>query len=261
MRGTGTETLVLGAVALGLFLAFIARQATAREPLLPLRLFRSRNVSGSNVLQLLLVAGLFGFFFLDSLYLRRVMGYSAIGTGFAFLPITVTIGAFSLSWAARLSERFGARAVVIAGTFMAALGLGIFALAPLNGGYFTTIFPAMLLLGAGMGVSFPSLMMFAMSGATASDSGLASGVINTTSQVGGSFGLAILATIAASHTHTLLRAGTNGTVALAAGYHLAFGLCAACLIVATLIAVTVLKSVETTGAGEESVLPPIFTSP
>ncbi len=239
---TSGHTLLFGAIAVLLFVAFIARQATAAKPLLPLRLFRSRNVSGTNVLQVLVVAGLFGFFFMDSLYLRRVRGFDAVHTGFAFLPITLSIGALSLGWASALPARFGARNVVVAGMALAAIGLAIFTVAPLDGAYATTILPAMLLLGVGMGVTFPSLMMFAMSSATASDSGLTSGLINTTAQAGGAFGLAILATLAAARTHDLLAAGARNEAALAGGYHLAFGIGAACLTVAVVIAATVLQT-------------------
>jgi MFS family permease len=239
---TSGRTLAFGAVSLALFAAFIARQATAAKPLLPLRVFSSRNVAGSNVLQLLLVAGMFGFFFLDSLYLRRILGYDAVQTGLAFLPVTVAIGALSLGWSARLATRFGPHAVVIAGIGLAAVGLGIFAVAPLDRNYLTTIFPAMLLLGVGMGVSFPSVMMFAMSNATSSDSGLTSGLVNTTAQVGGAFGLAILATLSASRTHHVLTSGASNSAALAAGYHLAFGVAAGCLAIAGIVAATVLQS-------------------
>jgi EmrB/QacA subfamily drug resistance transporter len=237
-----TQTIGFGATALVLFVAFLVRQATAAKPLLPLQLFRSRNISGSNVLQLLLVAGMFGFFFLDTLYLRRVLGYNAIRTGLAFLPVTIAIGALSLGWSAQLSTRFGARAVVIGGIVLSAAGLAVFAIAPLNAAYVTTIFPAMLLIGLGMGAAFPSLMMFAMSGATSSDAGLISGLINTTAQVGGAFGLAVLATISAWRTHDVLASGAGNAAALAAGYHLAFGICAVCLVAAGIIAATVLET-------------------
>ncbi|MGZ3531249.1 MAG: DHA2 family efflux MFS transporter permease subunit [Vulcanimicrobiaceae bacterium] len=244
-RGATTpRTLAFGTIAVILFAAFIARQATATKPLLPLRLFRSRNVCGSNILQLLLFAGMFGFFFLDSLYLRRILGYDAVATGLAFLPVTIAIGTLSLGWSARLSTRFGPRSVVIAGTGLAAVGLAIFAIAPLQSSYVTTILPAMVFLGVGMGVSFPSLMMFAMSSATPSDAGLTSGLVNTTSQVGGAFGLAILASLSASRSHDLVASGSGNVAALAAGYHLAFGVAACCLVVSGIIAATVLQSEE-----------------
>ncbi len=240
--GASAHTLGFAALAVLLFAAFIARQATAAKPLLPLRLFRSRNVSGTNVLQILLVAGIFGFFFLDSLYLRRVRGYDAVHTGFAFLPITISIGALSLGWASVLPARFGARNVVVAGMALVAAGLAVFAVAPLDGAYATTMLPATLLLGIGLGVAGPSLFVLAMSSATASDSGLTSGLINTAGQVGGALGLAVLATIATSRTHDLLAAGAGTQAALAGGNHLAFGAGAACIAVAVLIAATVLRA-------------------
>lgn len=244
--GTSAQTLGLSTLAAILFAAFIVRQATATKPLLPLHVFRSRNVAGSNIVQIFLVAGLFGFFFLEALYVRRVLSYNAVMTGLAFLPITLAIGAFSINWAARLSTRFGARAVVIAGLALTVAGLAIFAFAPLNAKYVTTILPAMLLLGVGMGVAFPSVMMFAMSSATPSDAGLISGLINTTAQVGGAFGLAVLATLSAARTHDVLASGATSAVALAAGYHLAFAIGAGCLVVALIVAATVLESPSTT---------------
>jgi MFS family permease len=174
--------------------------------------------------------------------MRRVLGYDAVATGLAFLPVTVAIGALSLGWSARLSTRFGPRAVVIGGVALSAAGLAVFAFAPLDAGYVTTIFPAMLLIGIGMGVAFPSMMMFAMSGATSSDAGLISGLTNTTAQVGGAFGLAVLATISASRTRDVLASGAGNATALAAGYHLAFGICAGCLVAAGIIAATVLET-------------------
>ncbi len=242
MNGAASaHTLGFGAVAVLLFAAFIVRQVTAAKPLLPLHLFRSRNVTGTNVVQVLIVAALFGFFFMDSLYLRRVLGYDAIHTGLAFLPITISIGALSLPWASALPIHFGTRNVVVAGLGLATIGLVIFAVAPLGGTYVATIFPAMLLLGVGMGATFPSLMMLAMSSATTSDSGLTSGLVNTTAQVGGAFGLAVLATLAAGRTRDLLSAGAHDETALAAGYQLAFGIGVACLVVAVFIAATVLQ--------------------
>jgi EmrB/QacA subfamily drug resistance transporter len=249
---TSAHTLAFGAIAALLFVAFIVRQATAAKPLLPLRLFRSRNISGSNVLQILIVAGIFGFFFTDSLYLRRVRGYDAVQTGLAFLPVTLSIGALSLSWAATLPARFGPRAVLVTGMAMGALALAIFTVAPLDGAYFTTILPAMVLLGVGMGVAFPSMMMFAMSSATPSDSGLISGLVNTTAQVGGAFGLAILATLAESRTHDLLATGVGEAAALAAGYHLAFGIGAVCLVLALIVSAIVLQTPSASGDASEA---------
>lgn len=235
------HTLGLGAAAALLFVAFLVRQATAAEPLLPLALFKSRNVSGSNVLQVLIVAGMFGFFFLDSLYMRRVLGYGAVAIGLAFLPLNVSIGAFSLGWSARITQRFGPYAVTIAGLALATVGMAIIFFAPLSSSYVTTLLPGMLLLGVGLGVSFPSIMMFAMSGATSSNSGLASGVVNTTSQVGGAFGLAVLATMATSKIHDAASSGADMVQALSTGYHLAFGAATICMLLAVVVAITVLQ--------------------
>ncbi|MDP9110036.1 MAG: MFS transporter, partial [Candidatus Eremiobacteraeota bacterium] len=238
------RTLLMGAIAIALFVAFIARQMTARKPLVDLSVFKSRNITGSNLLELLIVAGLMGFFFLDSLYLRRVLGYGPVATGLAFLPITLSIGAFSLGWSAQLCARFGALQIVIAGCALSALGLALFAVTPLDAPYVTRLMPPMLLMGIGMGASFPPLMMFAMSDATAQNSGLISGVIQTTGQVGGAFGLAILATSAAAVTQGAIATGIKNVDALSAGYHFTFGIATAFLIVATIIAATVLKPID-----------------
>jgi EmrB/QacA subfamily drug resistance transporter len=250
-QGIGSaHTLGFGAVAALLFVAFLVRQATAVEPLLPLTLFKSRNVSGSNALQVLIVAGMFGFFFLDSLYMRKVLGYDAVAIGLAFLPVNVSIAAFSLGWSARITTRLGPYAVTIAGLTLATAGLAIFSFAPLGSSYVTTLLPGMLLLGVGLGVSFPSIMMFAMSGATSSNSGLASGVVNTTSQVGGAFGLAVLATMATSKIYDATSAGAGTMQALSAGYHLAFAAATICMLLAAAVAVTVLQP-RALGASED----------
>ena len=170
-----THTLVTGAIGVLLFIAFIWRQATAAKPLLSLGLFRSRDLTGSNVIQVLVVAAMFGFFFLDSLHFRRRLGYDAIQTGLAFLPVTIAIGALSLGWSAQLAMRFGARRMLVSGVAISAAGLAWAALTPPDSGNYALVFPSMLLLGIGMGVAFPSLMMFAMSTATERDSGIISG--------------------------------------------------------------------------------------
>ena len=156
-------------------------------------MFRSRNVSGANLVQLLMVSSLFGMFFLGVLFMQRVLGYSAIGTGVAFLPVSLAIGIFSLGFSARLNNRFGAKATLLPGLTMVALALIWLTRVPVGASYLTDLLPSMLLLGVGAGLSFPSLMTLAMSGATESDSGLASGLVNTTMQVGGALGLAVLA--------------------------------------------------------------------
>ena len=235
------HTLGLGAVAALLLSAFFIRQATAVNPLLPLDLFRSRNVSGANLIQVLMVAGMFGMFFLGALYLQRILGYDPMQIGLAFLPVAVAIGTLSFRLSAQLNTRFGPRTMLLIGLTLVTAGLALFARAPLQARYAYDVLPSMVLLGVGGGLSFPAVMTLGMSGATASDSGLVSGLINTTAQVGGSLGLAVLATLATSRTDQLLAAGESTTSALLAGYHLAFGIGAGFLAAAMLVAAIVLR--------------------
>src|SRR3954452_20192260 len=190
------HTLGLGGVAAALLVAFVAREATAAHPLVPLRIFRSRDVAGANAVQMLMVAGLLGMFFLGALYLQRVLGYGALQVGLAFLPVALAIATLSLGASARLITRFGARATLVPALLLIAAGLALFRGAPLDADYLTDLLPVMLLLGIGGRLAFPALMTLAMSGATEEDSGLASGLVNTTQQVGGALGLAVLATLA-----------------------------------------------------------------
>jgi EmrB/QacA subfamily drug resistance transporter len=235
------HTLGLGAVSLALLFAFVGRQARVSNPLMPLRLFRSRNVAGANAVQALFVAGMFGMFFLGALYLQRVLGYDALEVGLAFLPVTLVIGTLSLGLSERLNTRFGPKATLLPSLVLIAAGLVLFARAPVGGDYVTDVLPGMVLLGLGAGVSFPSLMTLAMSGATASDAGLASGLVNTTLQVGGAIGLAVLATLATTRTQHLLSAGDGSAAALTGGYHLAFLIGAALVVAAIGVATIVLQ--------------------
>jgi EmrB/QacA subfamily drug resistance transporter len=249
------RTLTLGAVAVALLVGFVARQATAKNPLMSLRIFRSRNVSGANVIQVLMVAGMFGMFFLGALYLQQVLGYGAIDVGLAFLPVALTIGALSLKVSPQLVTRFGARSVLVPGLVLMLLGLVLFTQAPVDGRYLPDVLPVMLLLGAGAGLFFPAMMTLAMSGATPEDSGLASGLVNTTQQVGGALGLAVLATLSASRTQHLLDDGQSNAAALTSGYHLAFGVGAGMVTAAIVLAVVVLRPVPSfEGVAEEPVL-------
>jgi hypothetical protein len=198
----------------------------------------------------LLVVGFFGMFFLGALYLQGILGYSPLEVGLAFLPACLVMGTLSLGYAERLIMGIGPRATLIAGLASAGAGLVLFARAPLDGSYVTDILSVMLLLGAGAGLAFPSLMTLAMSGATQSDSGLASGLVNTTVQVGGATGLAVLATLATERTDGLLAAGESSASALNAGYHLAYLIGAALVVVAVMVALGVLRS-EAPAAGED----------
>ncbi len=246
-----TQTLVLGGVSLALLAAFVARQARIANPLMPLRLFRSRNVGGANLVQALLVVGMFGLFFLGALYLQRILGYDAFEVGLAFLPATIVMGAMSFRFTARLNMRFGAKATLLPGMVCIGVGMILFALTPVDATYAIDLLPAMIVFGLGAGLAFPSLMTLAMSGATRSDSGLASGLVNTSVQVGGSIGLAVLATLSTERTNGLLADGESSASALNSGYHLAYLIGATLVVVAIAVAATVLQSEEAAKAAVE----------
>ena len=238
-----TQTLALGAVSLALGAAFLLRQARISNPLMPLRLFHSRNVSGANALQALLVAGMFAMFFLGALYMQQILSYDPLQVGLAFLPATLVMGTLSLGFSERLIMRFGPRRTLIPGLVMIGAGLLLFARTPVDGVYATDILPPMILIGLGIGTSFPSLMTVAMSGATPQDSGLASGLVNTSAQVGGAIGLAVLATLASGRTDNLLADGASNVAALNSGFHLAYLVGAGLVAIALAIAVFVLREV------------------
>jgi EmrB/QacA subfamily drug resistance transporter len=238
---TSAQTLGLGAVALALLGLFVARQARVANPLVPLRLFRSRNVAGANVVQALLVVGMFGMFFLGALYLQCILGYSALEVGLAYLPSTIVMGAMSLRLSAPLVMRFGPKATLLPSLAAMGAGMLLFARTPVDGSYLTDILPPVLLIGLGAGLGFPSLMTLAMSGATPEDSGLASGLVNTSVQVGGAIGLAVLATLASERTDALKAGGASTAAALNGGYHVAYLVGAGLAAVAFALAVVVLR--------------------
>ncbi len=254
--GSG-RTLGLGAGALALLALFIAREATARYPLIPLRIFRSRNVTGANLVQVLTVAGMFGMFFLGSLYLQRIKGYDALQIGFAFLPVTIVMGTLSVRYSEPLITRFGARTLLFPGLSLVTAGLVLFTQAPVGGSYLLHVLPVMVLLGTGVGVCFPALMTIAMSGATRADAGLASGLVNTSAQVGGALGLAVLATLSASRADTLIGRGESTAEALTGGYHLAFWIAAALVVAAIVVAVTVVQPEAKAAEGLEAEQDPV----
>ncbi len=247
------HTLGFAAAAAGLVGAFILRQARAAAPLLPLRVFSSRNVSGANLAQVLVIAAAFGFQILITLYMQRVLGYGAAAAGLALFPAAALIGTVSLGLSARLGARFGERAILLTGLMLIVLGLVLLTRTPVHGAYVRDLLPVLLLFGVGGGLTLPALATLGMSGATPSDAGLASGLFNTTQQVGAALGIAVLSTLAAAHTDHLQRAGLDNAVALTAAYHLAFGVGAGLGIVAIILAATVLRPVR--GAGGAPKLP------
>ncbi|MGW3727591.1 MFS transporter [Streptomyces sp. NPDC000851] len=217
-----TATLLLAALALALFVAFALRQARATRPLLRLRLFGSRLLSGANAVQMLMIATMYGFQFIGALYIQRVLGYGELLTGTAFLPAPVAIGVLMLGLSARAVGRFGAYRVLLAGLVLIVAGMALLSRAPVDGSYVTDVLPPLLLLATGFAAAMPALTGLAMSGAREEDAGLASGLFNTTQVVGGSLGLAVLSVLAASHTDDLLAGGADPVTATAEGYQLAF---------------------------------------
>ncbi|WP_119296118.1 MFS transporter [Streptomyces sp. YIM 130001] len=242
---TSAHTLSFGAAALTLLLAFVARQAKAPQPLLPLRVFRSRNVSGALGIQALMVAGMFSFQFLCVLYLQKVLGFDEIHTGLGIFPVSVAIGALSLGLSPKLIAHFGPRAVLLPGLVLIAAGLAALGRVPAGGSYVVDVLPALLPLGIGFGLAMPSLATLAMSAATPQDSGIASGMFNTMQQIGSAFGLAVLSTLATSHTDALLGDGASTASALTGGYQLAFRIGSGLVAVALLLAATLLRSPAT----------------
>ncbi|MEA2168850.1 MAG: hypothetical protein QOF76_2150, partial [Solirubrobacteraceae bacterium] len=241
-HGWGTSaSALLGGSAMALLLAFIVRQSRIATPLLPLRLFRSAHVAGANLVQGLVVVGMFGVFFLSALYLSKVQGYSPLQVGLTFLPSSIVMGVISLRLFEPVSTRFGARRTMLGGLVSILAGLLLFARLPVHASFWLDISPAMMLFGGGAGFVFPALMTFAMSGASPEDAGVASGLVNTSMQVGGALGLAVLATLSTDHTRALAAGGASHAGALTGGYQLAFGVGAGLVAVALVIAFAVLR--------------------
>ncbi len=216
------RTLGFGALAVGLLAAFVVRQALATTPILPLRIFASRKLTAANGVQALMSSAFLGFFFVASLDLQRVLGYGPMAIGLAFLPVAVVMGLFSVRFSALLINRFGPLTVLVAGQMVIVVALTMLGFGPASANYAIHLLVPLALLGLGGGLSFPSLTIIAMADAQPSDAGLASGLLNTTGQVGGALGLAVLATLAGARTLSLARDGVSTTAALAGGYHLAW---------------------------------------
>ncbi|MFD3617328.1 MFS transporter [Streptomyces sp. NPDC058676] len=246
---TSGRTLGFGALAAVLLAAFLVRQATAKNPLMPLRIFRSRSVSAANLVQILMVAALFSFQILVALYLQKVLGYGAAETGLAMLPAAAAIGAVSLGVSARLNTRFGERNVLLAGIVLLIGALSLLTRLPVQASYAVDLLPVML-LAAGFGLALPALTTLGMSGANEEDAGLASGLFNTTQQIGMALGVAVLSTLAASRTESLAAGGRTSAEALTGGYRLAFAVGAGLLVLAFAVASTMLRHPERQAAKE-----------
>jgi EmrB/QacA subfamily drug resistance transporter len=221
--GWGTpRTLGLLGLSAGLLAIFLWIEARVASPLVPLGLFKLRNVSVANVVGVLWAGAMFAWFFLSALYLQLVLGYSPLQVGFAFLPGNIIMGILSVGLSAKLVMRYGIRIPLGVGLSLAAVGLLLFARAPVDGNFVIDVLPPMILLGLGAGMAFNPVLLAAMSDVEPQDAGLASGVVNTSFMMGGALGLAVLASLAASRTDTLLADGETQAVALTGGYHAAF---------------------------------------
>ncbi len=223
------------AAAVLLLLAFVAAESRVAAPLVPLRLLRRRNLAAASVIGVLWTAAMFACFFLTTLYLQLVLGYSPLQTGLAFLPMNVIMAGLSVGVAARLVGRFGIKPPLVTGLLLAAAGLTLLGHAPVGGHFVTDILPGGVLLGVGAGTALAPLLLAATGDLPPSDSGLASGVVNTAIMLGGALGLAVLASVAASTTGRLAAAGHGHLAALTGGYHTAFWAGAACAVLAALL--------------------------
>ena len=216
------QTLGLGAVSVLLLAAFLFIEARVAQPLMPLALFRHRNLNIANVIAVLWAAGMFAWFFTSALYMQLVLGFTSMQVALAFLPANLIMAFLSLGLSAKIVMRYGTRLPLALGLGMAAAGLALFAAAPVNGGFTANILPGMVLLGIGAGVAFNPLLLIAMGDVGPAESGLASGMVNTSFMMGGALGLAVLASLAAGQTGAALAAGEEMRAALTIGYKAAF---------------------------------------
>src|SRR5947207_1621813 len=252
---TSGQTLGMLGAAVVLLAAFIFIETRAATPLMPLGIWKIRNVASANITGALLAAAMFAWFFLSALYLQRVLGYRALEVGFAFLPGTILWGASSLLLSDKVVLRFGIKPPLIGGLALYLLALLLFARAPVDGNYFVDVLPGMLVLGIGGGITFNPILLAAMSGVQPSEAGLASGVVNTSFMMGGALGLAILASLAATRTNSLSSSGHGPLSALNGGYHLAFMIGAAFAVIAAAVAAVLIRADATAPAQQPEGVP------
>jgi MFS family permease len=237
-----------------LLAAFLVREARIATPLVPLGLFRNRNVSAANAVGVLMAAGMFAYFFFSALYLQQVLGYTPLEVGLAYLPSMVVWGTASL-FSDRLVLRFGIRPPLVAGLGLMTLALVLLARTPVDGSFLADVLPPTLALGLGGGIAFNPILLAAMSDVGPEQSGLASGVVNTSFMMGGALGLAVIASLAASRTDTLLASGEEALVALNRGYHLAFLVGGIFTVLAAALAGALLRATAAVPHGEPAPAP------
>jgi MFS family permease len=232
---TSLQTLGLLGIAFALLGLFAVIERNTATPLMPLGLFRLRNLYTANIIAVLWAAAMFAWFFISALYMQLVLQYSALQVGLAFLPANLIMAAFSLGISAKLVMRFGIKLPMAGGLLLGALGLVLFALAPVDGDFLLHVLPGMVLLGLGAGIAFNPMLLAAMSDVEPADSGLASGIVNTAFMLGGALGLAVLASLAAKYTGNLIASGAAPVEALNGGYQLAFGVSAIFAVIAAVL--------------------------
>jgi EmrB/QacA subfamily drug resistance transporter len=244
------QVLGFGTLALALMGAFLTLESRIENPIMPLRILRLRGLIGSSAVRGFLVTGMYSTFFLGTLYLEHVLRYSALRTGLAFLPWTVTVGILSLGITARLVSRFGSIRVLVTGLGSMIVGLALLSTTGVQTSFFPTIFLAYFAIGLGAGSSFMPLLTIAMSDVPASDAGLGSGIINVSQQVAGALGLAVLGALATNRSKALEAHGHALATSLVSGYHLAFAIGAACLVVGIVTALAVLRPLDAGAAAD-----------
>jgi EmrB/QacA subfamily drug resistance transporter len=252
---SGRAGLPYVAAGLALLAVFVAWEARSDHPLVPLRLFRLRNLVVAQGVGALWAGAMFATFFLSSLYLQRVLHYDALAVGLAFLPTSVVMAVFSLRWSDRLVLRFGPKPPLVAGLLLVAVGLGLLARVPADGGYLVDVLPAMLLTGAGAGIALNPVLIVAMSDVDPAEAGLASGLANTSFSMGGALGLAVLASVATWRSDVLTAAGTAQPQALTGGFQLAFGVGALFALAAAVLGGLLLRTAVPAACGQPAETP------
>ncbi len=247
-----SHTLAFGGAALALLAAFVAYEGRIENPIVPLRIFRLRSLVNSALVRGLLVTGMFAAFFFGALFFEHVLGYSAVQTGLAFLPMTLVVGALALGVVARLSARFGEKPVLLAGLAVVIVALVLLTRIGPHTSYFPHLFLAFALMGLGAGASFMPLLTIAVAEVPARDAGLASGIVNVSMQIAAAIGLAALGTIATAHTKALAAAGHAPQAALVGGYQLGFEIAAGCAVVGLLYALLVLRAPGTVAQADRA---------
>jgi predicted MFS family arabinose efflux permease len=252
---TSAKTLGFFALAVVLLAGFVAVELRTTAPLVRLSIFRIRSLLTANITMFLAMSGMFAMFFFNTLYIQEVLGYGPLKAGLAFLPFTAGV-MISAGLASQFAPRLGVRPVAATGMLLAATGLALLTQLPVHGSYATNVLPAILLSSLGIGAVFMPLTLMATTGLDDDDQGLASGLFNTSQQIGGALGLAALSTLAAGKTSS---AGGSPTHALVVGFHWAFAAAAVVMIAALAVMIALLRSrdvarIEQQAASPETVI-------